>query len=234
MGRPETSGENLMTDTQTIAAAQRAAETALVKAQDVLANLTRDKVAAVARQAELSKTRARLALAGLAGGNARDLRDLQAATEESSRTLLSVENLGFAIQAAQAEVLAARVVAERAAIRSAAVAALEKVAELRAAGVACADALEKFIEAYTLLFELGTEIRRSGVGSWPSMEIYTLNVRRSLLFELYQAPGHLNPEPIPSPSSRRSLEELLERFIDGFEVSLQRHLGDEPEAEAAE
>ena len=218
-----------MTDTKikTIAASYEGALAGLERAQHVLSELTRDRDAAVARQGELAKTRERLALAGLAGGNARDLRDLQAATEESSRTLLSVENLGFAIQAAQAEVLAARVVAERAAIRSAAVAALEKVAELRAAGVACADALEKFIEAYTLLFELGTEIRRCGVGSWPSMEIYTLNVRRSLLFELYQAPGHLNPEPIPSPSSRRSLEELLERFIDGFEVSLQRQLGDD-------
>jgi hypothetical protein len=224
-----------MTDTKNIAAAQRAAEAALERAQEVLAALERDHAAAIARQGELAKTRERLALAGLSGGNARDLRDLQAATEESSRVLLSAENLTYAIRAARAEVSAARVAVERATIRSASVAALEKVAELRAAGFACADALEKFVEAYTTLFELGTEIRRAHVGSWPSMEIFALNVRRSLLFELYQAPGHLNPEPIPSPSSRRSLEELLERFIDGFEVSLQRQLGDEPEeAEAAE
>ena len=216
-----------MTDGKTIAAAQRAAETALERAQSVLADLTRDRDAAVARQGELAKTRERLALAGLAGGNARDLRDLQAATEESSRILLSVENLNFAIQAARAEVSAANVAVERAAIRSASIAALGKVAELRATGVACAEALDKFVAAYTALHELGTEIRQSHVGSWPSMEIFALNVRRSLLFELFRAPGHLNPEPIPSPSSRRSLEELLERFIENFEVSLQRQLGDD-------
>jgi hypothetical protein len=221
-----------MTDTKTIAAAQRAAETALERAQDVLAGKERDCDAAVARQGALAATRERLA--GLADGSAREMRDLADATRESVEIHLTIENLDFGIKAARAEVAAAAAAVERAMIRSASVAALEKVAELRAAGFACADALEKFIEAYTMLFELGTEIRRSGVGSWPSMEIYTLNVRRSLLFELYQAPGHLNPEPIPSPSSRRSLEELLERFIDGFEISLQRQLGDEPEAAAAE
>jgi hypothetical protein len=222
-----------MTDTKNIVAAQRAAEAALAKAQAVLADLTRDRDAAVARQGELVKVREKLALAGLAGGAASDRRALEDATSDASRLHLQIENLNFAIQAARAEVSAAGVAVERATIRSAAVAALENVAKLRAAGFTCADALEKFVEAYTVLFGLGTEIRRSGVGSWPSMEIFALNVRRSLLFELYQAPGHLNPEPIPSPSSRRSLEELLERFIDGFEVSLQRQLGDKPEVDEA-
>jgi hypothetical protein len=57
-----------MTDTKNIVAAQRAAEAALAKAQAVLADLTRDRDAAVARQGELVKVREKLALAGLAGG----------------------------------------------------------------------------------------------------------------------------------------------------------------------
>jgi hypothetical protein len=78
-------------------------------------------------------------------------------------------------------------------------------------------------------------MRRSGVGRAWRDEVFSLACRRSIQFVLYTAPGTLNTEPIPMPSSRRELAEVLEKFISEFEASIQRELDElDPEAEAAE
>jgi hypothetical protein len=222
-----------MTDGKTIVAAHAAAHAALERARAVLAGLERDHAAALARQKELSKTRERLALAGLAGGSARDQRDLQAATEESARIGLTVENLVFAIKAAREDVAAAEAAVERAAFRAKASAAQGEQVALRHAAADTVAGLDAFLAGFDRLVSTSNAIRRSGVGRFPSEEVFLGACRRSLQAAMMQR--RLNSEPvIVAAALRKPLGEVIERFLDELELSIERQLEEPSELEAAE
>jgi hypothetical protein len=223
-----------MTDTKT----ECAAAEALAKAQAVLADLTREKVAAVARQAELARVRPRLALAGLAdGGAASDKRALDDATTESARNGLKIENLSYAIAEATERVASARSAVERAAFRAKVSTAQEEQADLRKAAADTVSGLDAFLAGFDRIVSAANAIRRSGVGRFPSDEIFQGACRRSLQAALMSGGRHLNSEPvIVAVAQRRPLGEVIERFLDELKFSIDRQWSElaEPEAEAAE
>jgi hypothetical protein len=211
-----------MTDTKTVAAAHTAAGDALAKAQDVLETLERDRAGAVARQAELTRSREQLALAGLAGGAASDRKALAEVTNESARIHLTIENLGFAITAAREEVSAAQRAVERAAARMNTSAALAEVGEMRAAGSRCATALGDFLTAFDQVIAISNRVRRLG-GAWPRHKVFEGSVRRALQTHLY--PRHIATEPLLTPAANRiALGVVLDRWISQLEISLDREL----------
>jgi hypothetical protein len=221
MGRPETSGET-MTETKTVAA-----DVALVKAQETLAVLERDHVSAVERQAGLAKTREKLALAGMSGGSARAQRDLQAATEESARLNLVIENLTFAIRAAREEVAEAEAEVRSAAHRENTAAALAEVGAMRASASRCTTALTEFLASFDDVIVRSNNVRRLG-GRWPRHEVFEGSVRRALQVHLY--PRHLESAPLLTAlSSRQELDVVIERWIAELEISLERGI-EAPEA----
>jgi hypothetical protein len=170
-----------MTDTKT-------ADAALVKAQEVLANLERDRAGAVARQAGLDQTRQRLALAGLAGGAASDRKALEDATTEAQRLTLVIQNLDYAIAEAQQHVSGAEAAVELAAFRAKASTAREEQADLRKAAADTVAGLDGFLSGFDRIVAAANAIRRSGVGRFPSDEIFQGACRRSLQAALRAAP----------------------------------------------
>jgi hypothetical protein len=222
--------EERMTTRKPIDAAQRAADAALAQARLALGDLSRERIAAVARQGELEQRRQELAYEGLRG-SAADRRALGDASAESARLTIELENLGFAIAAAQKRVSAAEAAVERAGVRSRAIEAQGRVAELRAAGSACAQHLSEFLVQYSRLMHISADIRRSGAGRWPRDEVWELSIRRSLQFAL--APHHLNSGPLDRPGDRRDLAATLEHWFSELEIDLERRLEPDDTEEAA-
>ncbi|HXP02923.1 MAG TPA: hypothetical protein VN808_02310, partial [Stellaceae bacterium] len=155
-----------------------------------------------------------------------DRKKLAEATEESARIGLTVENLAFAISAAREEVAAATRAVTLEARRGQVAEVQEKIPTLRLAARTCSEALAAFVSSYSELYAASADMRRCGF-RWPRDEVFAVNLRNSLQFALWSAPGHLNTQALPPPSQRLDVGDVMERFINELELSLQREL-DEP------
>jgi hypothetical protein len=201
-------------------------------AEETLLAIGEKKLAAQARQNDMLEQMGDLGYAAHGLGDTvaqKRIRELSAACQLVDHEML-------ALNAAQVEagrrLAAARRDAERDVIRGKANEALAKIPQLRAAGIACADGLAKFIENYSLLHTLSNDLRRAGVGRAWRDEVFTLACRRSLQFALYGA--SLNTEAISAPSSRRELGEVLEKFVSEFAASIEQQLAELEPAEYEE
>jgi hypothetical protein len=193
-------------------------------AEEVLFSIGEKKAEAVARQNGLIEEMGDLGFAAHGQG------DLAAKKRiaELSQLAIAIDHELVGLNGAQVgasrRLAVARRMAEIDAHRAKANAAMAKIPVLRRAGTAATEGLTQFLENYALLHKVSNEMRRSGVGRAWRDEIFSLACRRSIQFALYTAPGTLNTEPIPVPSSRRELGEVLEKFIGEFEASLQMEL----------
>jgi hypothetical protein len=117
--------------------------------------------------------------------------------------------------------------------RGKAAVALKQVEELHTEGVRCGNLLRQFLESYDRIISVSNSIRATGIGKFPTGELFTLSVRNSLQAALL--PRHLNGEPVlTAVANRRTLAEVLERFTSELNFSIQRELGELEPAEIEE
>jgi hypothetical protein len=199
-----------------------AAATALQEAEEQLADLTRARAKADKRKSEVDATRRETALAGLStNATALDKRRLAESTDESLRIGAEIDNLSFAIAAANEKVEAARIFVGTEAAKIKARQALELSAELEREGAACDAALSQFLASYDAVVATANQVRSLRIGRWPGHEAFAVGVRNSIQAAL--TPRRLNTEPLLlSPSQRHELGVVLDRHIQELRLSLAR------------
>jgi hypothetical protein len=204
-----------------------AAERALEAAISVRDDLARQRAAAEAQRQELSEKRKRLALRALTGSAARRHK-LDEVTAQAAQVQLRLEDIGFATDAAEAEITTSTAAVHSAiSRRKAAEIRDELLPQLRAVGFKCAAALDTFAEAVPHFLELSNEIGRRGGGL--SFELARVNLARSVDSRLYTA-GRLNMRGLDrAPSQILSIEALIEKFCANAAARVEAMLSDAPE-----
>jgi len=199
------------------------------QAETILTNLVAKRSAALDRQDAVAEEMRSRGFAAHAEGDAPSQKRLRELSAESALLDGEIVGLDGAISEGQARLAQARREAEHRRMLERVAEARKLLPELREAGAACSRSLRDFLLAFGELKAISTEIRRSGVGRWPSGDLFDVLARNSLQKVL--RPQGLSEGVLPA-GNIRELQSLIEKVAGEYELSLRRAL--DPDAVDAE
>jgi len=198
-------------------------------AEAVLEQLAAKRDAALDRQEALESEMRAKGFAAHAENDGPSQKRLREIGQELGLVNSELIGLDAAADTARARLAGARREAERQA-------KIERVAEVRAlikplreAAAATASHLNQFLGAYDQLHQMSDVVRQTGLGRWPRGESFNVLIRDSLQAAL--RPRHLASEPARAGSPRQ-IQQVVERYIDELQASLQRAI--DPNADPVE
>jgi hypothetical protein len=198
-----------------------AAEQALRTARETLADLETRRSEVDARKSRLDGERHALSYDAMVKPGGAAATRLQLATVKSVEAGTELENLNSAIVAAKQHVLTAQDATASERRRQDARDARQKLAEMRAAGLAANAALDDFIAALGRFEKIGDALRHSGVPGMPSVSLARVATRRAL--DSMLMPIGLQSQLL-GPSERRDLAGLVQVWAAQIEAQIGRIL----------